>query len=60
VLLEDTEFSYDEVDNPVEIQDWRLPNEWPAGAKPVTRKVSVARNPSGERGRPVRSPTPVA
>jgi RHS repeat-associated protein len=39
LLLEDGDFLYDEVDNPVEIRDWRLPNEWPDGAKPVTRKI---------------------
>ncbi len=38
-ILEDTEFTYDEVDNPTEIHDWRTPSEWPAGAKPVTRKA---------------------
>jgi len=27
------------VDNPTEIRDWRLVDEWPAGAKPVTRKI---------------------
>jgi len=25
--------------NPVEIRDWRLPEEWPTGAKPVTRQI---------------------
>lgn len=39
LLLEDSEFSYDAVDNPVELRDWRLPHEWPAGAKPVSRKA---------------------
>ena len=39
LLLQDTEVSYDEVDNPVAIKDWRLPNEWPAGAKPVSRTM---------------------
>jgi RHS repeat-associated protein len=39
LLLEDTEFAYDSVDNPVELRDWRLPHEWPAGAKPVSKKA---------------------
>ena len=39
LLLEDKDFTYDSVDNPTEIRDWRLASEWPAGAKPVTRKV---------------------
>jgi len=37
LLLEDTDVSYDSVDNITEIRDWRLADEWPAGAKPVTR-----------------------
>ncbi len=39
LLLEDTDFLYDQVDNPTEIRDWRSPSEWPAGAQPVTRKI---------------------
>ena len=39
LLLEDTELSYDEVDNPVQIRDWRDPSEWPDGAKPVHRTM---------------------
>ncbi len=39
LLLEDTDYGYDAVDNPISIQDWRNPAEWPAGAKPVTRKM---------------------
>lgn len=35
--LEDTDFTYDQVGNVTEIHDWRIPDEWPAGAKPVTR-----------------------
>ena len=31
--------TYDRVGNPVEVRDWRDPEEWPAGAKPVTRKL---------------------
>jgi RHS repeat-associated protein len=37
LILEDTSFSYDVVDNPVEIRDWRSPEDWPQGAKPVTQ-----------------------
>jgi RHS repeat-associated protein len=29
----------DVVNNPTEIRDWRIADEWPAGAKPVTRKI---------------------
>jgi RHS repeat-associated protein len=39
LLLEDTDYIYDAVDNPVAIRDWRNPAEWPAGAKPVSRKI---------------------
>lgn len=39
LLLEDTEIEYDEVDNPVWIRDWRSANEWPAGAKPVNKRI---------------------
>ncbi|MBI2389823.1 MAG: hypothetical protein HYV09_09545 [Deltaproteobacteria bacterium] len=39
LVLENLDYSYDVVDNPVEIRDWRVASEWPAGAKPVTRKV---------------------
>lgn len=39
LLLQDEDFAYDSVNNPVEIRDWRIADEWPAGAKPVTRKV---------------------
>ena len=39
MLLQDEEFTYDRVGNPTEIRDWRDPEEWPAGAKPVTRKL---------------------
>ena len=28
---------YDEVNNITEVKDWRLPSEWPTGAKPVNR-----------------------
>ena len=39
LLLEDTDYTYDPVNNPTEIHDWRNPAEWPGGAKPVTRKA---------------------
>jgi RHS repeat-associated protein len=39
LLLQDDELSYDGVSNPVEIRDWRIASEWPAGAKPVTKKA---------------------
>ena len=39
LLLEDSEFTYDEVDNPVEIHDWRNESEWPRGSKPVHRSM---------------------
>jgi RHS repeat-associated protein len=40
LLLEDTQYTYDAVDNPVQIKDFRDPSEWPAGAKPVTRTMT--------------------
>jgi RHS repeat-associated protein len=39
LLLQDEDFTYDVVNNPTEIRDWRIADEWPAGAKPVTRKI---------------------
>ena len=39
MLLQDEQFTYDRVGNPTEIRDWRDPEEWPAGAKPVTRRM---------------------
>jgi len=39
LLLQDEQFTYDRVGNPVEIRDWRDPNEWDPGVKPVTRKM---------------------
>jgi RHS repeat-associated protein len=38
-ILEDAEFLYDDVDNPIEIRDWRSSGAWPSGAQPVTRKI---------------------
>jgi RHS repeat-associated protein len=39
LLLEDLDYEYDEVDNPIEIRDWRIASEWPSGAKPVSRRM---------------------
>jgi RHS repeat-associated protein len=39
LLLQDQDVAYDDTDNPVEIRDWRIPEEWPNGARPVTRKM---------------------
>jgi len=38
LLLEDNDFEYDWVGNPTQITDWRSSEDWPASAKPVTRK----------------------
>ena len=40
LVHQDDELSYDSVDNPVEIHDWRNPAEWPASAKPVERRMA--------------------
>ncbi|HEU4404456.1 MAG TPA: toxin TcdB middle/N-terminal domain-containing protein [Polyangiaceae bacterium] len=37
--LQDLTFVYDEVDNPIEIRDLRSADEWPVGAKPVSRSM---------------------
>jgi RHS repeat-associated protein len=39
LLLQDLDYSYDVVNNPTEIRDWRTADEWPAGAKPVSRRM---------------------
>jgi RHS repeat-associated protein len=39
LLLEDVDYAYDDVDNPIEIDDFRNPAEWPAGAQPVSRSI---------------------
>jgi RHS repeat-associated protein len=39
LVLQDQEISYDIVGNPTEIHDYRAPEEWPAGAKPLTKKI---------------------
>jgi len=38
LLLEDHDLIYDAADNITEIRDYRIPEDWPAAAKPVTRK----------------------
>lgn len=37
LLLEDCDFEYDAADNVTRTRDWRIPDEWPGGAQPVTR-----------------------
>jgi RHS repeat-associated protein len=39
LLLQDLDYSYDVVGNPTEIRDWRTPEEWPDGSKPVSRRM---------------------
>jgi RHS repeat-associated protein len=39
MLLQDTQLVYDRAGNPTEIRDWRMPDEWESGAKPVSRKM---------------------
>jgi RHS repeat-associated protein len=39
LLLQDEDYFYDVVGNPIEIHDWRDPDEWPAGAKPVSKRI---------------------
>lgn len=39
MVLQDEDFIYDVVGNPVEIRDWRDAVDWPVGAKPVTKKI---------------------
>ena len=39
LLLQDLAYTYDAVDNPTQIRDFRNPAEWPAGAQPVTRTI---------------------
>jgi YD repeat-containing protein len=38
-ILESRSVTYDEADNPVLIADGRTASEWPAGAKPVTKRI---------------------
>ncbi len=39
-ILESRSVTYDEADNPVLIADGRTPSEWPAGSKPVTKRMT--------------------
>jgi RHS repeat-associated protein len=39
LVLQDQQLTYDVVGNPTEIQDFRTSAEWPAGSKPVTKKI---------------------
>jgi RHS repeat-associated protein len=39
LLLQDEDFAYDSANDPTEIRDWRISDEWPGGAKPVTRRL---------------------
>ena len=39
LVLQDQQLSYDVVGNPIEIDDNRTAEEWPAGSKPVTQKI---------------------
>ncbi|WP_394838679.1 hypothetical protein LVJ94_17450 [Pendulispora rubella] len=39
-VLADLSFTYDGVGNPTEVKDARDPNEWPAGARPKSQKLT--------------------
>ena len=39
LVLQDQQLTYDVVGNPTEIHDYRTPEEWPSGSKPVTKKI---------------------
>ena len=39
LLLQDLQYQYDSVDDPITIRDFRSPAEWPAGAQPMTRTI---------------------
>ncbi len=39
LVLQDEQLMYDVVGNPTEISDYRTAAEWPASAKPVTKKI---------------------
>jgi RHS repeat-associated protein len=39
LLLQDEDYKYDVVGNPTEIHDYRIAEEWPAGAKPVSKLI---------------------
>ncbi|MBI5531670.1 MAG: hypothetical protein HY898_03070 [Deltaproteobacteria bacterium] len=40
MLLQDEQYAYDRVGNPVEIRDWRTASEWETGFQPVSRKMA--------------------
>ena len=39
LVLQDQQLTYDVVGNPTEIRDYRSAEDWPAGAKPLTKKI---------------------
>src|SRR6185369_12773746 len=39
LVLQDQQLTYDVVGNPTEIRDYRTAEDWPAGAKPLTKKI---------------------
>src|SRR6185369_3243157 len=39
LVLQDQQLTYDVVGNPTEIRDYRAAVDWPAGAKPLTKKI---------------------
>ncbi|HQP34158.1 MAG TPA: SpvB/TcaC N-terminal domain-containing protein, partial [Polyangiaceae bacterium] len=39
MLLQDEQYSYDRVGNPIEIRDYRIASEWAGAPAPVTRKM---------------------
>jgi RHS repeat-associated protein len=39
LVLQDQQLTYDVVGNPTEIRDYRNAEDWPVGAKPLTKKV---------------------
>ncbi|MEO8905254.1 MAG: toxin TcdB middle/N-terminal domain-containing protein [Polyangiaceae bacterium] len=39
LVLQDQQLTYDVVGNPTEVHDYRNPVDWPAGSKPVTKKI---------------------
>jgi RHS repeat-associated protein len=40
LLLQDVDYVYDEVSNVTEVRDFRVADDWPSGAKPVSRKMA--------------------
>jgi len=39
LVLQDQQLTYDMVGNPTEIRDYRAAEDWPAGAKPLTKEI---------------------